>query len=144
MSERIDLSVLTLALIPALCVSACLSGCTQEAQNRFSRKLQNWTGTNGVLEVYAGERLVRRFLKIDKLSTAEATEGHDDRPYRYGYGVLDANLNGAPDPDESVVYFEFSDFSTSYIFYEAPQVKGAKKGAQKAAPDAPSNTLRSP
>ena len=24
------------------------------------------------------------------------------------------------DPDESKVYFEVSDFSTSYVFYEAP------------------------
>lgn len=48
-------------------------GCTQETQNKISRSIQNWTGTNGTLEVYAGEERV---------------------------------------------YFEFSDYSTSYIFYE--------------------------
>ena len=114
------------ACVALLCLS---SGCSQEAQNRFSRNLQNWTGTNGVLEIYAGDRLVRRFLKIDKLSTALATEGHQDRPYRYGYGVLDSNLNGAPDKSEEKVYFEFSDYSTFYIFYSAPSKLGG------AAPD---------
>ena len=98
-----------------------LGGCTQETQNKFGRAVQNWTGTNGVLEVYAGEKLVRRFMKIDKLSTAAATDGKQDRPYRFGYGVLDENLNGVVDPDEKNVYFEFSDYSTSYVFYENPR-----------------------
>jgi hypothetical protein len=30
-------------------------------------------------------------------------------------------MNGAVDPGEKKVYFEFSDYSTSYIFYENPQ-----------------------
>lgn len=98
-----------------------LAGCTQETQNKFGRAVQNWTGTNGVLEVYAGEKLVRRFLKIDKLSTATSTDGTEARPYRFGYGVLDENLNGVTDPDEKKVYFEFSDYSTSYVFYENPR-----------------------
>ena len=98
-----------------------LGGCTQETQNKFGRAVQNWTGTNGVLEVYAGEKLVRRFLKIDKLTTATATNGQDDRPYRFGYGILDENLNGVADADEKKVYFEFSDYSTSYIFFENPR-----------------------
>ncbi|MDH4316758.1 MAG: hypothetical protein OEV64_00045 [Desulfobulbaceae bacterium] len=82
--------------------------------------MQNWTGTDGVLEVYAGEKLVKRFMKIDKLTTATSTGGSGDRPYRFGYGVLDENLNGFVDPNEKKVYFEFSDYSTSYIFYENP------------------------
>ena len=94
--------------------------CTQETQNKFGRSIQNWTGTNGVLEVYAGNKLVKRFLKIDKLSTAEGTTNGGNRPYRYGYGVLDANLNGSEDKGEKKVYFEFSDYSTSYIFFEQP------------------------
>lgn len=98
-----------------------LGACTQETQNKFGRAVQNWTGTNGVLEVYAGEKLVKRFLKIDKLSTAVATDGKQDRPYRYGYGILDENLNGVTDANEKKVYFEFSDYSTSYIFYENPR-----------------------
>jgi hypothetical protein len=94
--------------------------CTQETQNKFGRAVQNWTGTNGVLEIYAGEKLVKRFLKIDKLSTANSTQGNQPRPYRFGYGVLDANLNGIADSSEKKVYFEFSDYSTSYVFYEQP------------------------
>jgi len=94
--------------------------CTQETQNRLGRAVQNWTGTNGVLEVYAGDKLVKRFMQIDKLSTATATSGDGARPYRFGYGVLDVNLNGRVDKGEKKVYFEFSDYSTSYIFYEDP------------------------
>lgn len=104
----------------AALVILALAGCTQESQNKLGRSLQNWTGTDGVLEIYAGEKLVRRFMQIDKLSTASGTGSDVDRPYRFGYGVLDANLNAAADGDEKKVYFEFSDYSTSYIFYESP------------------------
>lgn len=95
-------------------------GCTQETQNKVGRAVQNWTGTDGVLEIYAGDKLVKRFLKIDKLTTASGTGTGQARPYRFGYGILDANLNGAADPNESKVYFEFSDYSTSYVFFESP------------------------
>jgi uncharacterized lipoprotein YehR (DUF1307 family) len=57
-----------------------LSACTQEQQNKISRDIQNWTGTNGVLEIYAGDKVARRFLKIDKLSTALGTEDNKPRP----------------------------------------------------------------
>ena len=97
-----------------------LAGCTQETQNELGRSLQNWTGTNGVLEVFAGEKLVHRFLEIDKLSTASGTKDHLPRAYRYGYGVLDENQNGVRDPSEKKVYFEVSDYST-YVFYESPR-----------------------
>ncbi len=105
-----------------LCAAIILgfTGCTQETQNEIGRAVQNWTGTDGILEVYAGDKLVKRFVKIDKLSTATATNGKTERPYRFGYGILDANLNGIVDPGEKKVYFEFSDYSTSYIFYENP------------------------
>lgn len=95
-----------------------LSGCTQETQNTLSRSLQNWTGTNGVLDVYAGDKLVKRFIKIDKVSTAFGSNDGKIRPYRYGYGIDDKNHNLKVDPGEKKVYFEFSDYSTSYIFYE--------------------------
>lgn len=97
-----------------------LAGCTQESQNKFGRAVQNWTGTNGVLEIYAGNTLVKRFIEIDKLSTATATGETVSRPYRFGYGVMDANLNGRKDAGERKVYFEFSDYSTSYVFFEQP------------------------
>ena len=96
-------------------------GCTQETQNSLSRSLQNWTGTNGILEVYAGNKLVHKFIKIDKLSTAFGSNDGEMRPYRYGYGIDDVNLDGNVDPGGKKVYFEFSDYSTSYIFYERNQ-----------------------
>jgi len=95
-----------------------LVGCTQETQNSLSRSLQNWTGTNGVLDIYAGDKLVHKFIKIDKLSTAYGSNDSKQRPYRYGYGIDDLNFNGKQDKGEVKVYFEFSDYSTSYIFYE--------------------------
>ena len=79
--------------------------CTQESQNRLSRSIQNWTGTNGVLDIYAGEKLVLRFIEIDKLSTAAATgDGSAARPYRFGYGYADRNLNFRVDDGEKKVY----------------------------------------
>jgi len=97
-----------------------MAGCTQETQNQIGRSIQNWTGTDGIIEIYAGPELVKRFMQIDKLTTAAGTDNGADRPYRFGYGILDANLNGEVDNGEKKVYFEFSDYSTSYIFYESP------------------------
>ena len=51
------------ALFQRIALGTCLtslllvSACTQEQQNKISRDIQNWTGTNGVLEVYAGDKL---------------------------------------------------------------------------------------
>lgn len=109
-----------LAAVVFLCIIILSTACSQETQNKFGRAVQNWTGTDGVLEIYAGEKLVRRFLEIDKISTATETDGNTPRPYRFGYGIMDANLNGARDDGEEKVYFEFSDYSTSYVFYESP------------------------
>ncbi|WP_319409849.1 hypothetical protein [uncultured Desulfosarcina sp.] len=74
-----------------------------------------------MLEIYAGEQLVRRFIKVDKLSTAYGTSDNNRRPYRFGYGYLDDNLNMVKDAGERKVYFEFSDYSTSYFFFENPR-----------------------
>lgn len=104
----------------ALCLAG-LIGCTQETQNEIRRGIQNWTGTNGVLEVYAGDKVIKRFIKIDKMSTAYGTDDSTPRPYRYGYGVLDENLNGQQDEGEKRVYFEVSDYSTPYVFFESPR-----------------------
>jgi hypothetical protein len=105
--------------LAALVLASLALACTQETQNTLSRAVQNWTGTDGVLEIYAGETLVKRFLQIDKLSTAMGTTDGSPREYRFGYGVLDVNQNGSADPDERKVYFEVSNFST-YVFYENP------------------------
>lgn len=104
-----------------LLVFLSASGCTQETQNRLSRSIQNWTGTNGVLDVMSEGKLMYRFIKIDKLTTAQATSGPtESRAYRFGYGVFDKNFNYEQDADEKKVYFEISDYSTPYVFYENP------------------------
>jgi len=109
-----------LRIASALLLLGLLAACTQEQQNKIGRGIQNWTGTDGVLEIYAGDKLVRRFLKIDKLSTALGTDDGQARDYRYGYGYLDSNLNMQVDPDESKVYFEFSNYSNA-VFFESPK-----------------------
>ncbi|MDH4052595.1 MAG: hypothetical protein OEU93_13565 [Rubrivivax sp.] len=99
---------------------ALLAACTQERQNQLRREIQNWTGTDGVMEIYAGNQVVKRFLKVDKLSTALGTDDNAPRSYRFGYGVLDENLNGQVDPGEKRVYFEVGDFN-AYVFFENPR-----------------------
>jgi hypothetical protein len=110
----------TISLIATVVAAILLTACTQEQQNKISRDIQNWTGTNGVLEVYAGDKLVRRFLKVDKISTALGTDDKLPRAYRYGYGVLDENLNMQVDDGEKKVYFEISDYSNT-VFFENPR-----------------------
>ncbi|MCY4380612.1 MAG: hypothetical protein OXC40_03465 [Proteobacteria bacterium] len=97
-----------------------LGGCTQEQQNKISRGILNWTGTQGVLDIFSDGKLMYRIIDIDKLSTATATSGSESRPYRFGYGVMDLNFNYIQDPGEKKMYFEFSDYSTPYLFYESP------------------------
>ncbi|MRJ03225.1 MAG: hypothetical protein GXO19_02505 [Epsilonproteobacteria bacterium] len=111
------------SLFAVAIIAVLFTGCTQEVQNKLGRAVQNWTGTDGILEIYAGNKLVRRFMRIDKISTAYGTEDGRPRPYRYGYGYLDLNLDGILQKEEKrkKVYFEFSDYSTNYIFYEDPR-----------------------
>lgn len=109
----------SLTILLAAGLTWLLSGCTQETQNKLGRAMQNWTGTNGVLDVYEGGKLVMRFIKIDKLSTAKGTDDGTPRQYRYGYGYLDKNFNYKRDPGEKKLYFEISNFSP-YVFYENP------------------------
>jgi hypothetical protein len=100
-------------------MALCAAGCTQESQNQLGRAIQNYTGSDGVIDIYAGEKLVMRLIDIDKLTSG--TGAHDQaRSYRYGYGVLDVNQNWVADPGEKKIYFEVSDYSTPYVFYENP------------------------
>ena len=115
--NRLNLSWTAAVLV---LITATLLGCTQEQQNKIGREIQNWTGTDGILEIYAGDKLVRRFLKIDKLSTALGTDDGKARDYRYGYGYLDENLNMQVDPGEKRVYFEVSNY-TNTVFFENPR-----------------------
>lgn len=107
-------------LVLAGVISIAFSGCTQETQNKIGRTIQNWTGTNGVLDIYMGGKLVQRFIKIDKLSTAMGTQDGKPRNYRFGYGYLDTNFNYKVDEGERKLYFEISNFSTPYVFYDNP------------------------
>jgi hypothetical protein len=95
-----------------------LAACTQEQQNRLGRGIQNWTGVNGVLDIYSGDKLVMRFIKIDKMTTGIGTQDNSPRAYRFGYGYVDENFNFKVDSGEKKVYFEVSDYSTNYVFYE--------------------------
>ncbi len=120
-------ALLSASLCGRGCLAAALLGsllalpsCTQEQQNKLNRNIQNWTGTDGVLEVYAGDKLVRRFIKVDKVSTAMGTDDGRPRAYRYGYGVFDENQNFTADSYEKRVYFEVSDHS-NYVFFENPR-----------------------
>ncbi len=109
--------------IHAVAVALVLSAlsCTQDTQNKIARGVQAWTGTDGVLDVISEGKVMYRFIKIDKLTTAAATNDPSAfRPYRFGYGILDKNFNFVQDDDEKKIYFEFSDYSTSYVFYENP------------------------
>ncbi len=110
-------------LVLSVSFAIFFTACTQESQNKLGRTIQNWTGTNGVLDIYMGEKLVKRFIKIDKLSTAEQTQGVNQRTYRYGYGYLDSNYNYKVDDGEKKLYFEISDYATPYIFYDNPGSK---------------------
>ena len=100
-------------------VTLLMVGCTQEQQNKMSRGIQNWTGTNGVMDVYAGDKLAMRFLKVDKMSTGIGRSDGQQRAYRYSYGFFDENENFKVDEGEKKVYFEVSDYS-NYVFYENP------------------------
>jgi hypothetical protein len=107
-------------IVAAACAAVLLGACTQEQQNKLGRDIQNWTGTNGVLEIYAGDKLARRFVRVDKLSTALGTADEQPRSYRYGYGVLDENQNFIADPGEKKVYFEIGGYG-NYVFFENPR-----------------------
>lgn len=107
-------------VVAGLSLASLLPACTQEQQNKISRSIQNWTGTNGVLDILEGGKVMYRFIEIDKLTTGTATGGAEARSYRFGYGVLDRNLNYQKDADEKKIYFEISDYSTNYVFYEYP------------------------
>lgn len=74
-----------------------------------------------MLDVFSDGRVMYRFIEIDKISTADKTGGGLPRSYRYGYGVMDLNLNFIRDPGEKRVYFEISEYSTKYAFYEHPK-----------------------
>ena len=67
--------------------------------------------------------VARRSTRSFSFSTAftAAHSASEPRPYRFGYGYLDENQNYKVDPGEKKLYFEISDYSTNYVFYENPR-----------------------
>jgi hypothetical protein len=108
-------------IVSLIVVFGLMQSCTFETRNQISRSIQNWTGTNGVVDVLSAGKVMYRFVNVEKLTTASASDGSQQaRPYRFGYGVLDLNQNYRADAGEKKVYFEVSEYSTQYLYYENP------------------------
>ncbi len=97
-----------------------------ERINIIGRTIETTLGfDNGVVEIYSDGKLIKRFLKVEKLTTAKGTYQKETRPYRFGYGYLDKNLDGIVNRDEKElgkVYFEIPIY-IDYIFYDAKKIK---------------------
>ncbi|WP_456384242.1 hypothetical protein [Persephonella sp.] len=93
-----------------------------ERLNIIGRTIETTIGfENGVVEFYSGGVLVKRFLKVEKLTTATGTYQKQVRPYRFGYGYIDLNLDGKLNKNEKElgkVYFEIPS-PRDYIYYDA-------------------------
>lgn len=61
-----------------------------------------------------------RYIDIDKLSTS-STSSSPEQSVRFGYGVMDLNFNYKVEKNEKKVFFELSNSSSEYVFYENPQ-----------------------
>ena len=96
-----------------------------ERINIIGRTIETTFGfDNGVVEFYSCGKLIKRFLKVEKLTTAKGTYQKETRPYRFGYGYIDENLNGILDRDEKKkgkVYFEIPSYR-DYIYYDAKEI----------------------
>jgi len=97
-----------------------------ERINIIGRTVETTFGLdNGIVEIYSEGRLIKRFLKVEKLTTAYGTYKSEVRPYRFGFGYIDKNLDGVLNRDEKKlgkVYFELPIYST-YIFYDGKEIK---------------------
>jgi hypothetical protein len=97
-----------------------------ERLNLIGRTIETTLGfDNGIVEIYSEGKLIKRFLKVEKLTTAKGTYEKTTRPYRFGYGYLDKNLDGVINRDEKEmgkVYFEIPIF-IDYIFYDGKKIK---------------------
>jgi len=106
--------VLALAMAVVLLLFFLLSGDSDNST-------VSWTGKNGVVEIFDGDKLGRRYLGIESLATVKHVQDGLETTVQRGQGYLDANLNFRVDPDEKKVYFEISEF-TNYIFFEQPDI----------------------
>lgn len=92
-----------------------------ERLNQIGRTVGTTFGfDHGVVEYYSMGKLVARFLEVQKLTTAQGTYQNQTRPYRFGYGYRDENLNGLLDPPERALgkrYFEIPVYA-DYLYYD--------------------------
>jgi len=92
-----------------------------ERMNLIGRTVGTTFGfDHGVVEYYSMGHLVARFFDVEKLTTAKGTYENSSRPYRFGYGYRDLNLDGRLEGDEASLgkaYFEVPIYS-DYIFYD--------------------------
>jgi hypothetical protein len=98
--------------LAALAAAAALCGCTQETQNQIGRAVQNSTGTNGALHIYAGDKLGMRFIRLGKLSTALAPAIARRAPIASAIVTWTATRT-ATWTRRRKLYFEISAFATS-------------------------------
>ncbi len=100
-----------------------------ERLNIIGRTIETTLGfDNGVVEFYSCGKLVKRFLKVEKLTTARGTYENKVRPYRFGYGYLDLNLDGVLNKNEKKlgkVYFEIPSYG-DYVYYDAKVIPEEK------------------
>lgn len=100
----------------------------EDKQNQWSRSFTNAFGLNeGCLEIRDNGKVSVRFFKVEKLSTAKGTSDGGVRPYRFGRGIIDRNLDNVLSPSEEsegLKYFELSTFE-KYLYYDA-SVKSVK------------------
>lgn len=94
---------------------------TPEQQNLTLRTLDKITGfKNGQIEVRSlSGSITYRIFQVDKFTTT-LKDGTTLRPYRFGYGYIDLNLNDVLDDEEKVLgrsYFEIPNTS-DYVFFE--------------------------
>jgi len=118
--------IISLSLFLGVLVLIGIKFFSEESQNSFIRKMDTTFGMkNGCVEVFFGnDKAVKRFFNVEKLSTALGTYDDKPRPYRYGYGYYDVNLNNKLDDFEKKLgknYFEVGDYS-QYIYFVKPKI----------------------
>lgn len=105
---------------------------SEESQNKALRYFQSSVGyTYGKVDILAGQpKPVMSWLRVEKLTSAEATQGDGSRNYRYGFGYFDTNMNGGLDADEKErgkEYFEIGNY-TMHVYRDAKSDPLENKG----------------
>lgn len=120
MIQKVKIGLIILAVL-VLAILGIRYYFTPEQQNLTLRTLDKITGfKNGQIEVRSLDGSVTyRIFQVDKFTTT-IKEGSILRPYRFGYGYIDLNLNDILDEEEKLLgrsYFEIPNTS-DYVFFE--------------------------